>query len=443
MTKLKENWNKTLEIVKSELNEVQYESWILPLIPKKVDEKQNILYVETDNQLIINRLNDRYLQLLEGAVSLAFEKHLSVYAELIKIENPNQKKDSLNSTTNLDEEYYSNPKFSFDNFIVGQNNEFAYSVAMAVAESPGKQYNPLFIYGGSGLGKTHLMHAIGHEILKNNKKKKVLYISSEMFTNELINSINSKNVAQFKKKYRNIDVLLIDDIQFIEGKEATEIEFFHTFETLYNKNKQIVISSDRPPQKLTGLDERLRSRFLWNVTADIQPPDFETRVAILQSKAEIEGIELNDDVNQVIYMIAEKIKYNVRELEGAFTRIVSFSVIMKKPISMALAKSTLNDIVTSSDMKITMKSIKNEVSKYYGITIKDMDSKKRSRNIVLPRQIAMYLCKEMTDNSLPQIGKEFGGRDHTTVLHACNKISDSLYDLQDTIDNLIQTISTK
>lgn len=444
MSNLKENWNKTLEIVKSELNEVQYESWILPLIPKKVDEKQNILYVETDNQLIINRLNDRYLQLLEGAVNLAFGKKLSVFAQLIKKELPKEKnEESKSNITNLDEEYYSNPKFSFENFIVGQNNQFAYSVAMAVAESPGKQYNPLFIYGGSGLGKTHLMHAIGHHVLKNNKKKKVLYISSEMFTNELINSINSKNVGQFKKKYRNIDVLLIDDIQFIEGKEATEIEFFHTFETLYNKNKQIVISSDRPPQKLIGLDERLRSRFLWNITADIQPPDFETRVAILQSKAKIEGIELNDDVNQVIYMIAEKIKYNVRELEGAFTRIVSFSVIMKKPINMALAKSTLNDIVSSSDMKITMKSIKTEVSKYYGITIKDMDSKKRSRNIVLPRQIAMYLCKELTDNSLPQIGKEFGGRDHTTVLHACNKISGSLYELQDTIDNLIQTISTK
>ena len=444
MSKLENNWSKTLEIVKSELNEVQYEAWILPLIPRKIDEKQNILYVETDNQLIINRLNDRYLQLLEGAVNLAFEKHLKVHAELIEKNDEKPKGDrSGKNNINLDEEYYLNPKFSFENFVVGKNNEYAYSVALAVAETPGKQFNPLFIYGGSGLGKTHLMHAIGHYILKNHNKKKVLYISSEMFTNELINSINTKNVTQFKKKYRDIDVLLIDDIQFIEGKDATEEEFFHTFEALYNKGKQIVISSDRPPKELTGLDERLRSRFMWNVTADIQPPDFETRVAILKSKSELEGIEINDDVDQVIYMIAEKIKYNVRELEGAFTRIISFSVIMNKPITMSLAKNTLNDIITSSDMKININTIKSEVAKFYGITIKDMDSSKRSRNIVVPRQIAMYLCKEMTDNSLPQIGKQFGGRDHTTVLHACKKINSNLMDLQDTIDQLMMKISSK
>jgi chromosomal replication initiator protein len=297
------------------------------------------------------------------------------------------------------------------------------------------------VCGSPESGKTTFALKLAHS-LNNKGKKKVLYVSAEMFTNELINSINNKNVSQFKRKYRNIDVLLIDDIQFIEGKEATEEEFFHTFETLYNKNKQIVISSDRPPQKLTGLDERLRSRFLWNITADIQAPDFETRVAILKSKAEIENVEINDDVNQVIYMIAEKIKYNVRELEGAFTRIVSFSGIMNKPINMALAKSTLTDIVSASDMKVTITNIKSVVADHYGITIKDMDSAKRSRNLVVPRQIAMYLCKEMTDKSLPQIGKEFGGRDHTTVLHACKKISSNIMELQDTIDYLTKTISS-
>ena len=442
MSKLESKWNKTLQLVKSELNEVQYETWILPLVPDRIDEKQNILYIKTDKQMIINRLNERYLQLLEGAVGLAFERPFKVVAQISQNE---EKKDvpSKSDPTNLDEEYYSNPKFSFENFIVGKNSEFAYSVSLAVAETPGKNYNPLFIYGGSGLGKTHLMHAIGHYVLKHHPKKKVLYISSEMFTNELINSLNSKSMDKFKRKYRNIDVLLIDDIQFIEGKDATETEFFHTFETLYNKNKQIVISSDRPPQKLTGLDERLRSRFLWNITADIQPPDFETRVAILKSKAEMENVEINDDVNQVIYMIAEKIKYNVRELEGAFTRIVSFSAIMKKPINMSLARTTLNDIITSSDMKITMNTIKAEVAEYYGITIKDMDSSKRSRNLVVPRQVAMYLCKEMTDNSLPQIGKEFGGRDHTTVLHACKKISGNMMEMQETIDKLMMLISSK
>ena len=442
MKTLQENWDKTLEILRSELNEVQYKTWILPLVPRKVDEKQNILYIESDNMMVISRLNDRYLQLLEGAVNLSFGKPLNVHADLVKTQKPKEKNIKLDGSNSLDEEYYLNPKFSFENFVVGKNSEYAYSVALAVAESPGKHYNPMFLYGGSGLGKTHLMHAIGHYILKNNKKKKVLYVSAEMFTNELINSINNKNVSQFKRKYRNIDVLLIDDIQFIEGKEATEEEFFHTFETLYNKNKQIVISSDRPPQKLTGLDERLRSRFLWNITADIQAPDFETRVAILKSKAEIENVEINDDVNQVIYMIAEKIKYNVRELEGAFTRIVSFSGIMNKPINMALAKSTLTDIVSASDMKITITNIKSVVADHYGITIKDMDSAKRSRNLVVPRQIAMYLCKEMTDKSLPQIGKEFGGRDHTTVLHACKKISSNILELQDTIDYLTKTISS-
>ena len=444
MSKLEENWSKTLELVRDELNEVQYETWIVPLVPKRIDEKQNILYVAADNILIINRLNERYRQLVEGAVKIPFERPLNIVGEFIEKKEKKPAASKTSGEASLDEEYYLNPKFSFENFIVGKNSEFAHSVALAVAETPGKNYNPLFIYGGSGLGKTHLMHAIGHYILKNHKRKKVLYISSEMFTNELINAINTKNVPQFKRKYRNVDVLLIDDIQFIEGKEATEEEFFHTFETLYNKNKQIVISSDRPPQKLTSLDERLRSRFLWNVTADIQPPDFETRVAILRSKADIEGIEINEDVSQVINMIAERIKYNVRMLEGAFTRIVSFSALMNKPIDMSLAKSTLNDIISSSDNIISIDAIKNAVAKHYGITVKEIDSGKRSRNLAFPRQIAMYLSKEMTDNSFPQIGKAFAGRDHTTVLHACKKISSSLEEdaaLQETIDYLMMNIN--
>lgn len=444
MSKLEENWSKTLELVRDELNEVQYETWIVPLVPRRIDEKQNILYVAADNILIINRLNERYRQLVEGAVKISFGRPLNIIGEFVEKKEKKPAASKSSGEASLDEEYYLNPKFSFENFIVGKNSEFAHSVALAVAETPGKNYNPLFIYGGSGLGKTHLMHAIGHYILKNHKRKKVLYISSEMFTNELINAINTKNVPQFKRKYRNVDVLLIDDIQFIEGKEATEEEFFHTFETLYNKNKQIVISSDRPPQKLTSLDERLRSRFLWNVTADIQPPDFETRVAILRSKADIEGIEINDDVSQVINMIAERIKYNVRMLEGAFTRIVSFSALMNKPIDMSLAKSTLNDIISSSDNIVSIDAIKNAVAKHYGITVKEIDSGKRSRNLAFPRQIAMYLSKEMTDNSFPQIGKAFGGRDHTTVLHACKKISSSLEEdaaLQETVDYLMMNIN--
>lgn len=448
MNELNNNWEKTLDLLRGDMSKTAYEAWILPFSPLYLDEKQNILYIESDNNFIIERLNDRYLQLLRDAVRIAFEKPLSVVAKL-KEPTPkqnNNKKESISSDNiNFNEEYYLNPNFSFDKFVVGKNNEFAYSAAYAVAESPASSYNPLFLYGGPGLGKTHLMHAIGHHILKNFPDKKVLYVSSEMFTNELINAIRlTDSVNQFKKKYRNIDVLLIDDIQFLEGKVETQAEFFHTFNTLYDRNKQIIISSDRPPQELSKLDERLTSRFLWNIMADIQPPDYETRVAILRSKAENENVQITNEVSNVINLIAEKIKYNVRELEGALNRLIGFSKIMNKPISMSLAKTTLKDIILASDTKVTIELIKKIVSKHYGITIKDMDSSKRNRNVAFPRQIAMYLSKELTDNSLPKIGTYFGGRDHTTVMYAHQKISSSYgsdIDLTETIDELISKIN--
>lgn len=448
MNELNNNWEKTLDLLRGDMSKTAYEAWILPFSPLYLDEKQNILYIESDNNFIIERLNDRYLQLLRDAVRIAFEKPLSVVAKL-KEPTPkqnNNKKESISSDNiNFNEEYYLNPNFSFDKFVVGKNNEFAYSAAYAVAESPASSYNPLFLYGGPGLGKTHLMHAIGHHILKNFPDKKVLYVSSEMFTNELINAIRlTDSVNQFKKKYRNIDVLLIDDIQFLEGKVETQAEFFHTFNTLYDRNKQIIISSDRPPQELSKLDERLTSRFLWNIMADIQPPDYETRVAILRSKAENENVQITNEVSNVINLIAEKIKYNVRELEGALNRLIGFSKIMNKPINMSLAKTTLKDIILASDTKVTIELIKKIVSKHYGITIKDMDSSKRNRNVAFPRQIAMYLSKELTDNSLPKIGTYFGGRDHTTVMYAHQKISSSYgsdIDLTETIDELISKIN--
>ena len=276
------------------------------------------------------------------------------------------------------------------------------------------------------------MHAIGHYILKNTRNKKVLYVSSEMFTNELINAIRDGKVGTFKNKYRNIDVLLIDDIQFLEGKERTQEEFFHTFNALYDRNSQIVISSDRPPGKLTNLDDRLTSRFAWNVAADIQPPDYETRVAILMKKAQSEDIEITDEINEVISLIAGKIKKNVRILEGSFTRIISFSALMNRPINTHLAREVLTDMLSSSEMKITEDTIKKIVANYYGVTIKDIDSTKRNRNFAYPRQIAMYLCKEMTDSSLPKIGKAFGGKDHTTVLHAHKKIAKEIEENEET-----------
>lgn len=445
MSKLLKNWNKTLEMLRGDLNETAYEAWFAPLIPKKVDEKQNILYIETGNDFVIDRINDRYMQLLKGAVSVAFKNDLNIVLSLME----EDKKKSVPTSTkpmeeDLVEQYYLNPRFSFDSFVVGKNSEFAYSAALAVAESPANQYNPLFLYGGSGLGKTHLMHAIGHYILKNHEGKKVLYVSSEIFTNELISALRDKKIGNFKRKYRNIDVLLIDDIQFIEGKDSTQEEFFHTFNALYDRNKQIIISSDRPPQKLTGLDDRLTSRFLWNVTADIQPPDYETRVAILMNKAEMENVEITEDVLNVINLIAEKIKFNVRELEGAFTRIVSFSTLLHKPINVSLAKDTLKDILSSADLMVTIESIKRVVCKHFDITLKDMDSAKRTRSLSYPRQLAMYLAKEMTDNSYPKIGDAFGGRDHTTVLHAYNKISGEMKvdpQTEEIINTLIQKIN--
>jgi len=444
MTNIQNNWEKTLEILRHDLSETVYEAWFEPLKPISIDEKQNILYLEADNEFIINTLNDRYIPILEGAVRMTFESDLNVITKLIEqkpiITNSQKSKSPIDE--DLIEEYYLNPRFSFESFVVGKNNEFAYSASFAVAESPATQYNPLFLYGGSGLGKTHLMHAIGHYVLKNFNDKKVLYVSSEMFTNELINSIRDKDVGAFKKKYRNIDVLLIDDIQFIEGKDRTQVEFFHTFNSLYDRNKQIIISSDRPPQKLTSLDERLTSRFLWSVSADIQPPDYETRIAILMNKATTENIEITDDVKEVISLISEKIKFNIRELEGAFTRIVSFSTLLKKPITIQLARETLKDIISSSDMKVTIESIKRTVSKYYGISIKDMDSAKRNRNLSFPRQIAMYLSKELTENSLPKIGNAFGGKDHTTVLHACKKITNEIT-VDEDFKNIIEELTLK
>lgn len=452
MTKLNNNWEKTLELLRDDMSDAAFEAWICPFSPVSLDTNKKILYIEAEGEYVVKRLNDRYLQLLQDAVKITFEEPLSVVAKL-KENNKSKSNSSTKKNGNVylsndsfDEEYYLNPTFNFENFIVGNNNEFAYAAAYAVAESPAHKYNPLFLYGDSGLGKTHLMHAIGHHILKNHPEKKVLYVSSEMFTNELINAIRfTDSVSQFKRKYRNIDVLLIDDIQFLEGKVETQREFFHTFNTLYDRNKQIIISSDRPPQKLSKLDERLTSRFLWNVTADLQPPDYETRVAILRSKAEMENIVITNDVSNVISFIAEKIKYNVRELVGAWNGIISFSTLMNKPISLSITKTVLKDIISESDTKITVEMIKKIVCKHYEITIKDIESSKRSRNIAFPRQIAMYLCKELTGNSLPQIGKLFGGRDHTTVMHAHKKISTSYnvdIDLTETIDELIHKINS-
>ena len=332
-----------------------------------------------------------------------------------------------------------NPKFNFDNFVVGGSNKYAHAAALAVAESPSEAYNPLFIYGGSGLGKTHLMHAIGIYLLEKNPNLNVLYVSSEMFTNELIRALGEQKMNEFKSKYRKADVLLIDDIQFIEGKESTQEEFFYTFNTLYDSNRQIIISSDRAPNKLVNLDDRLKSRFQWNLIADIQPPDYETRVAILMKKAENMNIDVDDDLYDVICLIAEKIKDNIRELEGAFTRIVSFSHLLNEKADKTFAKRVLKDVLTNNEISVTPEKIKKVVAKYYNIKVSDLESTKKTNNIAFPRQVSMYLIRELTDSSLPQIGRYFGNRHHTTVKYACEKIENDIKS-DETLKSVIESL---
>ena len=450
-------WEQMLSILKEEQTGASYKTWFAPLTQKHIDHDLKILYLLSPEEFICDVLNKRFMETLEQKAEIVLG---SPYKVIIKTESddepeiiiPSRQEKSLNKTEEnpkkiLKEENFLNPRYNFDKFVVGNNNKHAYAAAYAVAESPSLAYNPLFLYGGSGLGKTHLMHAIGHYILENYPDKNVLYVSSEMFTNELIKSLEDNKKTRmraFKNKYRNLDVLLIDDIQFIEGKEATQEEFFHTFNALYDMNKQIIISSDRAPNKLTKLDDRLTSRFQWNLTVDIQPPDFDTRVAILKKKAEEENLELDDELMEVIGLIAEKIKFNIRELEGAFTRITSFAAIMNEKITVKFARNILKDILTSVDFNITCETIKKTVCKHFNIKMADIESSKRTRNLAFPRQIAMYLCREMIGTSMPKIGEAFGGKNHTTVLHAIDKIATEIKENDETaaiVENLRNEIN--
>ena len=432
-------WKDVLAQTSKELTEVSYRTWFLPLVPLEMDEEKGIMSIAVTDKFKADMFvrNPRYIEVLEKSVKSVFKKQYRILIthksedEIKKIlegKRVNVAAPSIDSSNPYKEEYYLNPKFNFDNFIVGPNNEYAHAVALAVADNPSTVYNPLFIYGGSGLGKTHLMHAIGQHVMRMYPSLKVLYVSSEMFTSELVQALGDpvnrlSKLNDFKAKYRDVDVLLIDDIQFIEGKDRTEVEFFHTFNTLISQNKQIVISSDRHPNKLKELDERLTSRIKSNIMADIQPPDFETRVAILRKKAEEEGILIDNDVMEVIDLLAEKIKFNIRELDSALLRVISFANFKNQPITAKFAKEYLTDIFSMRDIDISCESVKKAVCKKYNIKITDIESKKRNREFSQPRQIAMYICREMTDLSLPKIGASFGGRDHTTVLHACDKIS--------------------
>lgn len=450
MSNMNENWKKTLELLAPELTEVSYNTWFLPIVPLKIEEENNKLYLKLLNDMNLNIMKSRYMSILENAVAIAFSKKYIIELTLDDMEEEeviNHKNLYDNSfVKRFPDEYYFNPRYNFNAFVVGNNNRYAHAASLAVAESPScvsanpsDSYNPLFLYGGSGLGKTHLMHAIGQYILINYPKLKVLYVSSEMFTNELIKAIGDRKTLEFRNKYRNIDVLLIDDIQFIEGKDSTQEEFFHTFNTLYEANKQIIISSDRPPAKLLNIEERLRSRFQWNMIADIQPADYENRVAILMKKAELENITIDDNLMEVIALIAGKIKSNIRELEGAFSRVNTFSNLMNKEINLSLAKEVLKDIISNTDVIINPEVIKKYVCKHFDIKISDIESAKRTRALAFPRQIAMYLCRDMTDLSLPKIGEAFGKRDHTTVMHGCEKITSEIK-MNESVKEVVEAI---
>jgi len=433
-------WNEVLKLIKVELTEVSFNTWLKTIKPITMTDNRIIL--AAPNEFTKGILEGRYYNLIKNAIKQITDKEFNIQFTIPGEDlNINVGQSVSLNNSNLNQRSQLNPKYTFDTFVIGNSNRFVHAASLAVAEAPAQAYNPLFIYGGVGLGKTHLMHAIGHYILNQTPNAKVVYVSSEKFTNELINSIRDDRNNQFRNKYRNVDVLLIDDIQFIAGKESTQEEFFHTFNALHDANKQIVISSDRPPKEIPTLEDRLRSRFEWGLIADIQPPDLETRIAILKKKAKVENIDVSDDV--MLY-IASKIQSNIRELEGALIRIVAYSSLTNRKISVELAEEALKDIISSDKpKKITVELIKEVVSKEFNLKVEDFNSKKRTRSIAYPRQIAMYLTRELTDLSLPKIGENFGGRDHTTVIHAYDKIKEDMKENEDfkkTIDKLIKNI---
>lgn len=416
---LAEIWHKTLGLLQNELTEISFNTWIKTIEPLSLQNNSINLAVPAEFNKGI--LESRYQALIKNAIKQTTHKEYAINFVVPSQENID-KYSSQNEANNSEDALVSvlNPKYTFDTFVIGNSNRFAHAAALAVAEAPARAYNPLFIYGGVGLGKTHLMHAIGHYVLQQNSSLKVLYVSSEKFTNELINAIKDDKNEEFRSKYRNIDILLIDDIQFIAGKERTQEEFFHTFNALYEANKQIILSSDKSPKEIITLEDRLRSRFEWGLIADMQAPDIETRIAILRKKAQLENLDVPNDI---MVFIAEKIASNIRELEGALNRVIAYSSLTENEITVDLATEALKDILSTNKVRaINCNTITEAVARYFDIRPDDFKSKKRSRDIAYPRQIAMFLCRELTDMSLPKIGQAFGGRDHTTVIHACEKI---------------------
>lgn len=443
---LSQIWQKTLDILETQLTKPSFETWLKST--EMIDLSNNVATICVANEFAKDWLESRYLGLIKTTLRNILDENVQVnfiIPEMIESIKPqtlptysNEKNNEETNPTQL------NPKYTFDTFVIGNSNRFAHAASLAVAEAPAKAYNPLFIYGGVGLGKTHLMHAIGHYVLDQNPSSKVLYVSSEKFTNELINSIRDDQTVDFRNRYRNIDILLIDDIQFLAGKEATQEEFFHTFNALHEANKQIIISSDRPPKEIPTLEDRLRSRFEWGLITDMQPPDLETRIAILRKKAILEDLEVP---NEVMVYIADKIHSNIRELEGALIRVVAYSSLTGNDFTIDLAAEALKDILPANKPRqISINLIQQIVAEYFNIPLSDFKAKKRTKAVAFPRQIAMYLSRQLTDCSLPKIGEEFGGRDHTTVIHAQEKIVNDLKkdpNLEATLSEIISRLQSK
>lgn len=434
-------WSQTLKIIKKQLNTHTFKAWFENTCPTQIDG--DTLFISSPNSFSKEWLESRYSSLIADALFQVLGEDIQIKvvideAEQLSIAQDNQRPKSTELKT---QPTTLRSRYTFESFVIGGSNRFAHAAALAVAEVPSKAYNPLFIYGGVGLGKTHLLQAIAHYVVNHHPSLKVKYVSSEKFTNDFINSIRDKDkIVGFQKRYRDNDVLLVDDIQFLENKEATQEEFFHTFNTLYEASKQIVLSSDRPPKDIATLEDRLRSRFESGLITDIQPPDLETRIAILKKKAQLEKLSIPNDV---LEFIASKIQSNIRELEGALIRIVAYSSLNKTPISLEMSKEVLKDIFPDRATRpISIQTIQSEVCRYFNISKSQLVGNKRSQAVVYPRQIAMYLARELTDLSLPKIGEEFGGRDHTTVMYANTKIG-KVISTQREVYNQVQELTNR
>ncbi|PYZ91801.1 chromosomal replication initiator protein DnaA [Salipaludibacillus keqinensis] len=430
MENLNDLWEQALTKIEEKVSKPSYDTWFKFTKADSIDQSSNTITVIAPNEFARDWLENRYFGIITETLNELTGAELEARFilpqedksdELELFEKAKQPPKPQPQATEDMPKHMLNPKYTFDTFVIGSGNRFAHAASLAVAEAPAKAYNPLFIYGGVGLGKTHLMHAIGHYVMDHNPGAKVVYLSSEKFTNEFINSIRDNKAVNFRNKYRNVDVLLIDDIQFLAGKEQTQEEFFHTFNSLHEERKQIVISSDRPPKEIPTLEDRLRSRFEWGLITDITPPDLETRIAILRKKAKAENLDIP---NEVMLYIANQIDTNIRELEGALIRVVAYSSLINQDMNADLAAVALKDIIPNSKpKKINIQDVQKCVAAAFQVKVEDLKAKKRTKTVAYPRQIAMYLSRELTDNSLPKIGTEFGGRDHTTVIHAHEKIS--------------------